>query len=239
MSKAMTPAETIAQLKKWHVPYKATLGWKHRNRAGHGAWGAMHGVLNHHTAGATGEKATDEVRLLKKGRADLPGPLCNFSPARNGVVWLVGWGRANHAGAVRPQVLDRFLNDIGPQKPTGTSGETVDGNAFLYGIETQNDGRGERFTDAQLLSLVLLNAAICDFHRWTPNSVAQHFEVTARKTDMHNIRGQNSGNWLRTEVAVALRAGPGKYTVLGWRPPAPVPALPECTHCCPRHCTKG
>ena len=144
-----------------------------------------------------------------------------MSPARGGVVWLVGNGRANHAGAVRHQVLDAFLKKHVVHRPDTTDGETKDANAFLYGVEVQNNGRGERYPDVQLLSLVLLNAAICDFHGWGPNASAQHYEITRRKVDMANIRGENAGTWLRREVAVALRAGPGKYVTLGWRPPKP------------------
>lgn len=244
MSHAMTAKQVLHQLDKWHVPYKKTLGWKTRNRKGHGAWGDMHGILNHHTAGATGGKASNENRVLKKGRPDLPGPLCNFSPARGGTVYLIGWGRANHAGAVRPQIQDRLLHSLVPIRPTTTEGETVDGNAFLYGVEVQNDGRGEHWPAEQLLSLILLNAAICDFHHWTATSSTQHYEVTLRKTDMHDIRGDKAGHWLRGEVAVALKAGPGKYTKVGWRPhvtpppPPPPPVVLVCAHCCPLHCPK-
>lgn len=236
MSHAMTPAELEAALKRWQVPYKPLLGWRSRNRAGHGAWGDMHGVLNHHTAGVRGASADSELKVLKNGRRPaggkpaLPGPLCNVSPDRDGILWLVGWGRANHAGAVRPEILDRLIREDEPVRPRTTIGETADGNAFLYGVEVQNNGRGEKYPDAQLLTLVLFNAAVCDFHGWGPNSVIQHYEATMRKVDMAPIRGEAAGSWLRREVEVALTAGPGKYVRAGWRPAAPpvtvVPAAP-------------
>jgi hypothetical protein len=50
-------------------------------------------VVCHHTAAAI-----DVDRILRDGRADLPGPLCNWALHRDGSWWLVASGRANHAG---------------------------------------------------------------------------------------------------------------------------------------------
>lgn len=208
----MTANQFVAQLKKWKVPYRTTLGWKTRNRAGHGDWGNMHGIVNHHTASAAGTAALTENRLLKRGRPDLPGPLCNGSPARNGRLYLIGWGRANHAGSVRPEVLNDFLNDRRVSRPHTTAGETVDANAWTYGFEVQNNGLGERYTDKQLQTLVLTNAAICDFHNWSANAASQHKNITARKTDMAAIYGENADDWLNREVRLALELGPGNYS---------------------------
>lgn len=251
MSHAMTFEQMIHQLDKWHVDYKVTRGAKTRNRAGHGAWGDMNGDLSHHDASPARMPALIANRVLKGGRSDLPGPLCNFSVGRGGTVYVIGWGRANHAGSVRPAVLDRFVTDTHPVRPGTTQGETVDGNAFLYGTEVHNNGLGEKYGKRQMLNLVLLKAAVLDFHKWTPNSSAQHYEVTARKVDMAPVRikGQvgsahAAGPWLRREVGFALAAGPGKYTHVGWRPsepdppppPPPPPVVLVCAHCCPLHC---
>src|SRR3954471_2790970 len=93
VSKAMTPDQFLAQLKKWNVPYIAMPGWRTHNRAGHGAWGDMHGIVNHHDASPKSWSEARCTRLLSAGRSDLPGPLCNASPGRNGTLYLIGWGR--------------------------------------------------------------------------------------------------------------------------------------------------
>ncbi len=236
MSAVLTPSQLIAALEKWHVPFVEEDGWKTRGRPrSTGAFGDMHGIVNHHTATPHTSKASAVNRLLRVGRSDLPGPLAQFGTQRNGKVALIAHGRANHAGAVRAAVRKAFLADKVVKRPLTTLGETVDGNAFLYGNEVHHDGHGG-YTDAQLLSIVLLNAALCDAHGWTANSAAQHFTITRRKVDMAKIAGKkrnpdglNMDRWLRREVALALKAGPGKYELPGTTPPAP-PApivLPE------------
>jgi hypothetical protein len=50
-------------------------------------------VLCHHTG-----VPVDTTSTLINGRADLPGPLCNFELRRGGTVGLLASGRANHAG---------------------------------------------------------------------------------------------------------------------------------------------
>src|SRR5690606_19541047 len=60
-------------------------------------------------------------------------PLCQIGLGRDGTVWLVAAGRANHAGtakATRPM-------------PPG------DGNSLYIGIDAFNDGRGEAWPQAQ------------------------------------------------------------------------------------------
>jgi hypothetical protein len=218
MSKVMTPAQLVAQLKRWEVPYREEDGWRARGRPG--AYGDMHGIANHHTATSHKAKPAAVDRLLRVGRPDLSGPLAQFGTRRDGTVSLIAHGRSNHAGAVRPSVLRAFLADKVVKRPLTSSGETVDANAFLYGNEVHHDGGGN-YTDAQLLSLVLLNAAICDFHDWPASAVAQHSTITRRKVDMaaprvHGIK-TSMDRWLRREVARALKAGPGQYA-LPWQP---------------------
>jgi hypothetical protein len=151
MSKVMTAAQYRAQFKKWGVRYVEMDGWENRGRpASTGAFGDMHGIVNHHTATSKSADAGAVGRMLRDGRPDLPGPLCHVSTRRDGVVVLVARLRANHAGGVRPEVLNDFLNDRHVTRPSTTSGETVDANAFTYGNEVQNNGTGEKYPDEQL-----------------------------------------------------------------------------------------
>lgn len=224
MSAVMTPAQTRRALEKWHVPFVESDGWETRGRpASTGAFGDMHGIANHHTATSKSADVSDVERMLKQGRSDLPGPLCHVTTRRNGKVVLIAHGRANHAGAVRPEVLNDFLADRHVTRPSTTSGETVDANAFLYGNEVQNNGTGEDYPDEQLHSIVLWNAAICDFHGWSHFAASQHKQITARKIDMSDIHGQDSDEWLLREVKLALAGGPGSYELPWNRTATPDP----------------
>lgn len=78
------------------VNYKEVSGWESRGRA---TMGSIQSVMCHHTAGpATGNAPS--LNVVTNGRAGLSGPLAQFVLGRDGTVFLVGAGRANHAGVV-------------------------------------------------------------------------------------------------------------------------------------------
>lgn len=119
-------------------------GWQTRGRpASTGGFNAV-GVLCHHTA--TGPKTSNAsvVKLLVNGRSDLPGPLCHFGLARNGTVYIISSGRANHAGKA---------------KASGTV-SAGDGNELYIGIEAFNDGVGEKWSNTQMEAYALLAAVL-------------------------------------------------------------------------------
>lgn len=100
-------------------------GWKTRGYAGYGFYG-LGGVLHHHTA--TGRAAfarsnMPTLNLLVHGRSDLPGPLCNLAFGRDGTVYVVAAGWANHAG-----------RGSAPGFPRDQ------GNGWLVGIEAESSG---------------------------------------------------------------------------------------------------
>src|SRR5690606_11460424 len=117
--------------------------------------------------------------LLYNGITGLPGPLSHFGLAQDGTVWLIGWGRANHAGLGDPDVLDAVIDE---RRPPVDDEARVDGNARFYGVEIWYSG-SHKMTDAQYKSLLLLSAAICDFHGWNQYSVIAHGEWQPGKWD--------------------------------------------------------
>lgn len=135
------PASLPGKLRAAGLNVKTMPGWEKRGRPSGGF--APVGVLCHHTA--TGKNSSDAnvLNLLKNGRSDLPGPLCQIGLARDGTVWMVAAGRANHAGKA---------------KASGTVA-AGDGNRLYIGIEAFNDGRGEPWPKAQYDAYVKL----CDF----------------------------------------------------------------------------
>lgn len=158
--------------------------WRTHNRAGHGAWGPVAGVIIHHTV-TKGSAAT--VNICRTGYAALPGPLCHGVITKGGRVHLVGYGRANHAGGGDPAVLAAVKNEVyavSPPAPTKGNIDGVDGNRSFYGFECENLGDGkDPWPAAQLLAIEKVGAAICRYHKWKAQSVIGHKEWSDDKSD--------------------------------------------------------
>jgi hypothetical protein len=206
MTAPMTAAQALTQIRKWRVPFAIVPGWTTRNRAGHGAFDDVNGFVVHHT----GDDALDSVDLstIINGRSGLPGPLAQFGCADDGVIHVVACGRANHAGGGDQRVLDAVRAESygdyppTPHEHTG-SARAVDGNAHFYGVETFYSGARPPSSRAYA-SLVLLAAAICDFHGWSSKSVIGHKEWSDWKSDPGSVDMKT----FRSDVAAALRKGP-------------------------------
>jgi hypothetical protein len=151
------------------------------NRAGHGAWGPVHGVMIHHTV----TKGTaNTVEICRTGYTDLPGPLCHGVIAKDGTVYVVGYGRANHAGLGDPDVLNAVIAESYATVPPADNQTSVDGNARFYGFECENLGDGkDPWPDAQLLAIEKVAAALCKAHGWSEKSVIGHLEWQPGKVD--------------------------------------------------------
>lgn len=187
-------------------------GWRTHDRAGHGPWGPVHGVVVHHTV-TSGTDAS--VALCWEGRSGLPGPLCHGVIAKDGRVHLVGNGRANHAGRGDGRVLAAVTAERPLPPPRA---DDTDGNTHFYGFECINMGDGEDpWPAAQLDAVERVSAAICRAHGWHAPSVIGHREWTRRKTDP---RGFSMGA-MRARVADRLAHGPAASSA---HSPAPRPA---------------
>ncbi|GGR75665.1 N-acetylmuramoyl-L-alanine amidase [Streptomyces nojiriensis] len=152
--------------------------WRTHNRNHKGPWGPVHGVMIHHTV-TRGTPYT--VELCRNGYSELPGPLCHGVIAKDGRVHLVGYGRANHAGAGDSDVLAAVIAEkrLPPDNETDT-----DGNRHFYGFECENLGDGaDPWPAVQLDAIARASAAICRFHRWTERSVIGHREWQPGKVD--------------------------------------------------------
>lgn len=179
MATPMTASQIKAQLKKWNVPFKEYREWETHNRGNRGTgWGPVNGFMVHHT----GSDSKDQRELLYNGHSSLPGPLCHFGLAQDGTVWLIGWGRANHAGLGDDDVLRAVIaEDYGDYPPTDNEANT-DGNSRFYGVEIWYSG-SHGMTTAQYSTLLKLAAAVLDFHGWTKRSVIAHGEWQPGKWD--------------------------------------------------------
>lgn len=205
-------------------------GWATRGRpASTGNFQAAPGggSLWHHTGDAANGKAY-ATGILTSGRSDLPGPLCHLSIDRQGVVYVVAGGRANHAGEA---------------KSVGTMA-AGDGNAMYVGIEVQNTGT-EGYGDAQMTAMLLTGKVLHrDVLKTSAEAANGHYETsTEGKWDpgMPKAKGGVAfhGEYVldmddfRTRLAAALTAPKGKVVAPAKKPvktptkkPTPVPQPP-------------
>lgn len=128
-------------------------------------------VMFHHTASNKTAGNAPALGIVTSGRSDLPGPLCQFLVARDGTVFFVASGRANHAGEGGP--LKGIPKDSG--------------NAYTIGIECENDGLGERWSNKQLNAIAVLCALLLKRMGRTSYHLIGHKEWTTRKIDPANV----------------------------------------------------
>lgn len=120
---------------------KEVKAWK---RAGRPYTFAPVGVVFHHTASNPDRGPAPALGTVTNGRSDLPGPLCNVLVARDGTVYCVAAGYANHAGLG------------GPFKSVPLDS----GNRYLAGVEVENDGVGERWPEELLDTCAVVFATL-------------------------------------------------------------------------------
>jgi hypothetical protein len=146
------------------------------------------GVVCHHTASAPGNNAPS-LGICINGRPDLPGPLCQILIARDGTCHVIASGTANHAGA------------------GGWRGLT--GNTSVFGIEVENNGLGEPWSDHLLDVFARACAALLRGMGDTDaDNVCLHREwAPTRKPDPAGPGFPQDGNTWRTRVQAALNEG--------------------------------
>lgn len=144
-----------------------TKGWKSRRSRGSFE---PRGVLFHHTASNRHSGAKPALGLVVKGREGakpLPGPLCNVLVGRDGVVYLIAAGRANHAGRG------------GPWRGIPTDS----GNKYTVGVEVENDGKKEPYSKELLQVCDVVFATLLLGLQLRTKYLGGHREWTDRKID--------------------------------------------------------
>lgn len=186
MATPLSASAIVAALRAEGLTVVEVRDWRNHNRNSKGDWGPVNGVILHHTVSTGTDHSVD---LCYDGYAELPGPLCHGVIDKQGVVHLVGNGRANHAGGGDPDVLDAVINEsygVRPPVPNEHQGSTgaVDGNAHFYGFECINLGDGkDPWPDVQVEAMVRASAALCRAHGWGGKSVIGHKEWSDWKSD--------------------------------------------------------
>lgn len=192
MSAPMPPDLCVAQLRAAGVNVVEMVvggvSYKNHNRNSVGPWSDVHGITEHHTGSDTNNPLSYALSVLWPGYSGLPGPLCQISTAPDGTIYMVGWGRCNHAGGGDPNVATMLRNDqipwnseVKPRYGNTTPGK-ADGNAIMYGNEIMYSG-GHPMTAAQLRSSAIFDVIVCKYHGWRGNSVIGHREWSSDKPD--------------------------------------------------------
>ncbi|EFL29398.1 putative N-acetylmuramoyl-L-alanine amidase [Streptomyces himastatinicus ATCC 53653] len=220
MAKPLSAAAFLKALRDEGLKVVEVGSWRTHNRNSKGAWGPMHGVMIHHTVT---RGTQDTVDICRNGHASLPGPLCHGVIAKDGTVYLVGYGRANHAGLGDDDVLQAVIDE----RPVPTDNEAnTDGNARFYGFECENLGDGkDPWPAVQLEAIEKAAAALCRAHDWGERSVIGHLEWQPGKVDP---RGFTMAS-MRARVKDRLgdsSPGPSKPAPDGSKP-APKPTPPR------------
>ncbi|MGI8808299.1 MAG: peptidoglycan recognition protein family protein [Acidimicrobiales bacterium] len=180
-----TPREIIRkvveELRAADVPVSFVDGWETRGRPGPPAFDPQ-GVVVHHTATKSHSQDYPSLGIVRDGLEGLAGPLAHFGIGRHtGTVIVIAAGRANHAG------------------PGGFKG--LSGNETVWGIEAENDGRGETWGPEILRSYVILCAALARHTGFGADMVIAHREwSTAGKIDPAGIDMKE----FRADVAQAI-----------------------------------
>lgn len=183
MATPLSAAQMKTALKREGVEVVEYRSWETHERDDETGlhFGPVNGVMIHHTV----TSGTDgSVSLCYNGRSDLPGPLCHAVSAKDGRVFLVSNGRANHAGSGDDDVLRAVVNESYGSTPPAPNEQNTDGNDRFYGIECINLGNGrDPWPEVQVDAMARWAAAICRAHGWSEKSVIGHKEWTNQKID--------------------------------------------------------
>lgn len=212
MAAPMTADQRLAAYRSEGLTVHEHAGWRTHNRdaATGKTFGPVIGVLIHHTAGR------NDMEYCFNGRPGLPGPLCHNWLGKTAGLWMIGHGRANHAGLVDGDVVRALMTETSPL-PKDDEADT-DGNDCLYGLEIENLGNGtDPYPADQYRQAVQWAAAHCRFHGWTEKSIAGHKEVQPGKIDP-----SFDMDIFRADVRKQLATQPGTPVA-----PKPTPSKPR------------
>lgn len=119
--------------------------------AGGSGWVDVRHRLNmsHHTVSRPSNGLTPCLRLVKVGRVDVPGPLCNGYMGYDRVYRIITMGRANHPGAGGPITLDGLTIPKDNARP------------YMWG--TEFEGGLEEWSRDMHVAMAAANAGITDW----------------------------------------------------------------------------
>jgi hypothetical protein len=130
------------------------------NVSGSDWWTPKQVSMNHHTAGpATG--LTPTLWLVKHGRSDLPGPLCNGYGGRDLIYRIITMGLANHPG------------EGGPLTVAGVTIPRDSARITCWGTEWEHNGT-DTWPEAMRDFMTRSNAALLEWMGRPPAASIEH-----------------------------------------------------------------
>lgn len=166
------------------------------------------GVMWHHTASPVSSTLQTNLNVVTNGNSVAPGPIAQALVWRTGTWHIIAAGRANHAGK-------GTLPWIGTDRA----------NARLLGIECVNNGVGETWSPAMVVSLEIGTAAILRHLGLDADRVTTHWEYApTRKIDPAGPNGGRIAYAPGTRMTWSPDAV--RASVARWLAPAPTPQPP-------------
>ncbi len=133
------------------------------------------GTMGHHIVSHRGMGLTPGLSLVKVGRSDLPGPLCNGYGGFDEIARIICMGWANHAGAGGPYTV-----------PSGTVPENG-GRPYWFGWEFEGGIRLSDWTESFRTFMGRCHAATLEWRGLDERSHIEHTTwAPGRKVDRLN-----------------------------------------------------
>ena len=155
--------ELAKDLRDEGLTVKFVDGWKSR---GAGTF-LPRAFVEHHTASNKDSGNAPALGICTWGRDDIPGPLCNILFGRDGTVFFVAAGKANHAGIGGPN--------------HGIPADSA--NTYALGGEIENNGIGEPYPAKQMDAVLITTGVLVKRMKRSAYFAFAHKEWTARKID--------------------------------------------------------
>lgn len=158
-------------------------------------WGDDHfiGSMGHHIVSYQSQGPTSHLKLVKDGRSDLPGPLCNGYGGWDEVARIVCMGWANHAGMGGPWTT-----------PSGVVPKNG-GRPYWFGWEFEGGINESEWTDSFRVFMARCLAGTLD---WLGVDEESHIEhktwAPGRKSDRLGYTLNRARREIREEMDVAL-----------------------------------
>lgn len=185
-AQAQARAERLAHhIRKYGVKVVIDL----RTGAGGNHWGVdTHiGAMAHHIVSRRSQGSTPFYSLVRNGRVDVPGPLCNIYGGWDRVARIVTMGLANHPGRGGPWVISgrRIPRDNGRYYFLGTEFEgglreadwDDDYRRFMGAV---NAGKVDYLREMNP-GLNLRDTALCEHSSWAPGRKVDRLGYTQAK----------------------------------------------------------
>lgn len=157
-------------------------GWETRARST-GGLDQVLGIVWHHTASKPGSDGKRDASYIATG-GPTP-PISQLYIDRNGVVWIVAAGAANHAGKGGP---------VSPTSPAPWL-KKDEANRYTIGIEMANDGVGEVWPVKLLEAAITLGAVLTRHYRFPLERNIGHRDWCGPGTSTPGRKIDPMGSW--------------------------------------------